>query len=98
MEEEFFNEDETSECTNLTINRSGIIIRAKQPLFDWLNTVEPGDRLLTDKDSSSQIYLIKESYDSEIKKWLKENYKEIFHQELYSWHTRTEDYPKKTNF
>lgn len=70
-------------------------VKAKQPLFDWLNKVAPGDDGLSSKDSGSNIYLIDEIDDTpELDRWLKTNYERLFLLELYDWHVIEEDYPK----
>ena len=81
------------------LNRDAIIVKAKQPLFDWLNNVEPGERVLTVNDASPHVYLIDEVDDiSDLEKWLKKNFQQIFLLEISSWHLLEDDYPKEITF
>lgn len=90
---------EEKSLVDTIFNRSVIIVKAKQPLFDWLNELYPQDQELSLKDSSSSVYLIKEIDELEdIENWLKENYQDIFYRELSSWHTLEEDYPRDINY
>lgn len=81
------------------INRSAIVVRAKQPLFDWLHSLNPDDELINSKDIGETIYLVEDLLsEEEIEAWLKDNYYKIFFKELSGWHLIISDYPRKLSF
>jgi hypothetical protein len=80
-----------------SINRNAIVVKSKQPLFDWINSVYPDHPV--EAINEGTVYLIKEK-DSNlaIEKWLKKNFDNIFQNELNSWHTSEEDWPDKRTY
>ena len=79
------------------IDRSAIIIMAKKPFFDWINTIDPENPIT--KTEEDNVYLIKEKDDSEeIEKWLKRNFDKIFQNELNDWYTDETVWPQKRTF
>lgn len=83
------------------INRNAIVIKPKQPLFDWINSVFPDDPKIEDSidEDLGQVYLIKEKEDSfKIENWLKRNFDDIFQNELNNWCIDEAFWPQKRTF
>jgi hypothetical protein len=81
-----------------SIDRNAIIIRPKQPFFDWLNTIYPKDEPIT-KNDENNIYLIREMDSNDLTmKWIKKNFEDIFSNELNDWCTDEKAWPKKRDF
>jgi hypothetical protein len=80
-----------------SINRNAIVIKPKQALFDWVNSIYPEDPV--EFISEGTVYLIKEK-DSNIaiENWLKRNFDQIFANELNNWHTDENDWPQKRTY
>lgn len=80
-----------------SINRNAIVVKPKKPLFDWVNTLYPGNPI--SGKAEGNIYLIREMDSNEaIEKWLKRNFDQIFQNELNDWHTLETDWPQKRTF
>ena len=80
-----------------SINRNAILVKIKQPLLDWINSIYPDSPV--ESTNEGTIYLIKEK-DSNvaIEKWLKKNFDNIFINELNDWHTDEKDWPQKRTY
>lgn len=84
------------------ISRSVIIIKAKQPLVDWLNKLDPANPItLEDAHIDNSAYLLptfdeiaNPEYTAE--SYLKSNYQGIFLQEIKDWYIDPKAYPKMT--
>ncbi len=84
------------------INRNAIIVCAKKPLIDWVNSIDKvhpikyRDPLSYDE---STIYLIEElETEEDFQEWLRENYAEIFEEELFGWITDESLWPQQRTF
>jgi hypothetical protein len=77
------------------INRFGITVRGRKPLFDWMNKLYPDVPVYEQEESS--IYLVHET-DEYFQDWLKINYDWIFQSELENWHTNENDWPQKRTY
>jgi len=79
------------------INRNAIVVKTKQPLFNWINLIYPDSPV--EATYQGTVYLIKEKDSNEaIEKWLKKNYDSIFQNELNDWHTDEKDWPQKRTY
>jgi hypothetical protein len=71
------------------INRDAITVSARKPLIDWVNSLDPMHPMQyrdPSKYDESTIYLIEElDTEEEFNEWIRENYLEIFEEELFSW-------------
>jgi hypothetical protein len=77
-----------------SINRNAIVIKPKQALFEWVNTIYPGTPVEAVLEGT--VYLVKERNSNEqIEKWLQKNFDNIFQNELNNWHTDENDWPTK---
>ena len=84
-----------------TLNRSAIIVTPKQPLLEWLHSIDPSshDLKITDLQSDPSVYLFPEcNDDNDLTRYLKEFYEEIFEQELESWDRLEETWPRDRSF
>jgi len=81
------------------VNRSVLIVRAKEPFREWLMSLpEPEDVSLQEINEDNSVYLIPEYEDDfEKDKVLKLIYKEIFEEQLEGWWRDEKDWPKKRN-
>lgn len=71
------------------INRNAISVSARKPLIDWVNSLDAESpvpyRDASDYDEST-IYLIEIlETEEDFQDWLRDNYLEIFEEELFSW-------------
>ena len=75
------------------IDRSAILVRPKQPFYDWINKVFKEDKPISELEENN-IYLIREMRSNEeIKKWIKKNFDKIFVNELNDWYTDESVWP-----
>jgi hypothetical protein len=83
------------------INRSAIIVRAKEPFLQWLrqlpDPVGP-DMTLASINEEPTVYLVPEyGYIDEQEELLAQAYGVIFENELGGWWTKEADWPKRRN-
>lgn len=65
------------------VERAGILVRAKQPFYDWANTLEPGDPINIDDDPIKNVYLIDaDAADDDPKEVINVFYEVVFNEEL----------------
>ena len=80
-----------------SVNRNAIVVKPKQALFDWINSIYPDSRVETADEGT--VYLVKEKDSNEaIEKWLKKNFDNIFQNELNNWHTDEKDWVQKRTY
>lgn len=80
-----------------SINRNAIVIRPKQPLFDWVNSIDPENPVETTDEGT--VYLLKEKdSNEEIVKWLQRNFDNIFQNELNNWYIDEQVWPQKRTY
>ena len=82
-----------------TINRAALFLAPRKPMIEWIKEVMPahqGDLSNPLEHDNGRIYLIPEFDDAgELIEWLKENYEPVFENELYSWCTNPEYWPRE---
>ncbi len=80
------------------LNRSAVIIRPRQPFLDWAAQLDDSG-LVPNIVGEQTVYLIPE-YDDDFHAMevLAEGFDLIFESELFGWHTRESDWPKKRTF
>lgn len=81
-----------------SIDRDVLIVFYKQPFIDWVNYVYNDDKVECPElleDDQGNIYLIPE-FDTpdEAREYVKENFRDIFENELFGWCEDTEVWPK----
>ncbi len=80
-----------------SINRNAIVVKPKQALFDWVNSIYPDSPIKAPDEAT--VYLIKEKdSNEEIEKWLQKNFDNIFQNELNNWHTDEKDWVEKRTY
>ena len=81
------------------VNRSVIVVRAKEPFLQWLNSLpDPGKFTLDDVNQDSSAFLLPEyEDDSEMEKLLERYYPFIFEEQLDGWWRDQDAWPKKRN-
>ncbi|MEW4924446.1 hypothetical protein [Algibacter sp. 2305UL17-15] len=77
------------------INRYAIILKPKQPFFDWINNLYPDDKVI--EVDEANIYLVDNNVD-DLAKWLRKKFDKFFTIELNDWHTNKKEWPQKRNF
>ncbi len=83
------------------INRNAVVLKAKQPFVDWINTTprEPGDELprftLEQFNQECMVLLIPE-FDSiqEAREQVRQLKMDLFEESLEDWYTDEEDWPQ----
>lgn len=85
----------------LTLNRSAIVVKPKQPFLDWLHAADPTSLELTVLDLVREptIYLIPECDTNEdVADVLRGLCEEIFEEQLAGWYTDTSTWPPDRGF
>ncbi|MBS3820106.1 hypothetical protein KGY73_11480 [bacterium] len=79
------------------INRSLLIVRAKEPFLRWLNSLpDPGKCTLERVNYDQSAYLLPEYEDDrDTEKLLRKYFKQIFEEQLNGWWTDPEAWPSK---
>lgn len=93
--ENFAHEPSQEDFTENYINRYAIVLKPKQPLFDWFNNLNPEEEI-TEIDRAN-IYLVNDGID-DLEKWLQKKFDKFFMMELYDWHTNKKEWPQKRNY
>ena len=79
------------------INRSILIVRAKEPFVKWINSL-PNSAKVTQKqvDLDSTVYLLPDyAYDGEQEDLLGQFYDLVFQEQLDGWWTEESAWPQK---
>ncbi|MGN6603609.1 MAG: hypothetical protein ACTHK8_14240 [Ginsengibacter sp.] len=80
-----------------SINRNAIIVKPKQPLLDWINSIYPESPIET--LNVGTVYLVNSGDNVEqVERWLQKNFDNIFQNELNGWNTDEENWPEKRTF
>jgi hypothetical protein len=85
----------------VTLNRSAIVVKPKQPFLDWLHMADPTSGSLTMRELVLEptIYLIPEcDTDAEVDAALRVMCEEIFVEQLAGWFTDETTWPKDRGF
>ncbi|MBN2729194.1 MAG: hypothetical protein JXR53_08205 [Bacteroidales bacterium] len=77
------------------IDRSAIVLKPQQPLFDWINKLYPENKIFEVEECN--IYLVNEEID-DLEKWLSKKFDKFFMMELDAWHTNKKEWPQKRNY
>jgi hypothetical protein len=93
--------DELREGIVVTLNRSALVVKPKQPFLEWLHAADPTNHGLTLPDLSREptIYLIPEcDTPIDVEDVLQELCDEIFCGQLAGWYTDTDSWPTDRSF
>jgi len=85
----------------LCLNRTAIVVTAKQPFLDWLRSVDPTSHELTLAEINTEpaVYLLPEcGSDKEAERLARRFVKEIFTNELDGWWREPLDWPKTISY
>ena len=78
------------------INRSAMIVTARQPVLDWLHSVDPSADKFTLEEVNREpiVYLVPEcESDEEFGEWLTQKFEVIFEEQLGGWWTDERSWP-----
>lgn len=89
------NEVTESDFEENYINRYAIVIKPRQPLFDWVNKLHPADKITEVEEAN--IYLVNDQMD-DLEKWLLKNFDTFFKMELDEWHPNKKEWPKNRDY
>ncbi|MEW6360027.1 MAG: hypothetical protein AB1696_27065 [Planctomycetota bacterium] len=79
-----------------TINRSVLVVKAREPFLKWLLHSFPDLSYLTleEANDDNTVYLIPEcDDDSEVEKFLEGNYAAIFEEQVSTWSQDVDEWP-----
>src|ERR1700680_2544717 len=85
----------------VTLNRSAIVVKPRQPFLDWLHAADPTSHKLTLRELVQEptVYLIPEcDTDEDVGEALRELCEEIFIEQLAGWFTDTTTWPQDRSF
>jgi hypothetical protein len=85
----------------VSVNRTAVVVRAKQPFLDWLHSADPTSRHLTlpDLNQEPSIYLLPDSDSNEkAGRYLRKFCAQIFAHELDGWFRVPSAWPKDLTF
>lgn len=85
----------------VTVNRSAIVVKPRQPFLDWLHAADPtsGKLTLQELTQDPTVYLIPEcDTDEDVADILRELCEEIFVEQLAAWFTDTTTWPQDLSF
>lgn len=84
----------------LLVNRTAVVIIAKQPFLDWLHTVDPTSHHLNLADLNDNVDLPLPDSDTEgqAKRYARKFCKEIFEHELDGWWREPSSWPQDLSY
>jgi hypothetical protein len=84
----------------LTLNRSALVIKPKQPFLDWLYTADPTSSELTLRELVREpaIYLTECDTEEDVADVLGKRCEEIFVEQLVGWFTDSTTWPQDRGF
>lgn len=81
------------------INRAAVLLSYKEPFIKWVNESDPFDEnpgvTVENTKNDRTVYLISSEDAENVDKWLSRNFKGLFEEELESWYTDENLWPKK---
>lgn len=81
-----------------SIDRNAILVRPKQPFFDWVNSTFEDMDPINEKDECN-IYLVHEKANNdEVLRWVRLHFDDIFMNELNDWCTDEDRWPQKRTY
>lgn len=76
------------------VKRTAMLLKAKQPFFDWLKSIDPNDEP-SELMKEGDVYLLPDYEEvKEMENWLKKNFDDIFSDQLNKWYIDEELWPK----
>ncbi|MEN9599894.1 MAG: hypothetical protein RL596_2213 [Bacteroidota bacterium] len=76
------------------VKRTAMLLKPKQPFFDWLKSIDPNDEP-NELMKEGNVFLLPD-YDEvkQMENWLKKNFDDIFSDQLNNWYIDEELWPK----
>jgi len=76
------------------VKRTAMLLKPKQPFFDWLKSIDPNDEP-SEFMEEGNVFLLPD-YDEvkQMENWLKKNFDDIFSDQLNNWYIDEELWPK----
>jgi len=70
------------------VRRAALLVKPKQPFFDWLIKLDPEDENLLEETIEGDMYLLPDLQGrKEIERWLRKHFDEFFSEQLFGWYT-----------
>jgi hypothetical protein len=80
------------------LKRAAMILRHKQPFVDWINAVDPSPTAevltLADVEKERTVYLVEVEDEDDLRRWLAQNHKWLFEEELNGWYSDPALWPR----
>lgn len=95
IKNDFIHEQSQEDFDENYINRYAVVIKPKQPLLDWINSMDPEHKIKGIDEVN--VYLVDDNI-TDLEKWLKMKFDEFFLLELEDWCTDKKDWPQKRNY
>ncbi|NUQ22662.1 MAG: hypothetical protein HUU34_01830 [Saprospiraceae bacterium] len=82
------------------VERSGILVRAKQPYYDWINKVDPSEPMNIKEHPIKNVYLVnaEETDEADEEAVVRKFYELIFAEELSGFASDEEAWPAERSF
>jgi hypothetical protein len=80
-----------------TINRHAVILVPTQACLEWVRSCPGDDKPLGEVEREPTVYLIPES-DADPETYIRRHFKAMFEEELNSWYTDPELWPKDRSY
>ncbi len=87
------------------LNRAALLLRYKEPALVWINESDPypdaREVTLDEVNEDQVVYLIREEeLESSVgaEKWVKENFRALFENELNAWYTDPSLWPSRLTY
>jgi hypothetical protein len=78
----------------LALNRAALLVKPKQPFFDWANSTEGPKLDPTEPAYDPPVYLVEDvDLSPDPEPAIRRHYRTIFEQELASWHMDQDTWP-----
>ncbi len=82
-----------------SVNRHAIVLKPKQPFFDWLQAAEPDNKDPITSLDEQNVYLIREmEHNGKVRIWIKKHFEELFTNELNDWFIDENLWPKNRTY
>lgn len=78
------------------INRQAIVLRPKQPFFDWLNGLGEDDPWFIE-EAETIVYLVSDEVEDP-EKWLRKKFDKFFMMVLEDWHLNKKEWPQNRSY
>jgi hypothetical protein len=85
------------------LNRSAVVVHARQPYFDWANSIDHGEVTVTadpsDRRGFSGLFLLPPFEEIGVEdSILRDHFAHIFENQLFAWHEDPELWPKDRTY